>query len=228
MSLIALIFSFFNVTIIQCAILLNCYMACVLSSAFHNGNITFCRKEIDGVYNKKLSHFGSKFAIDIHVADQDVDSDRAYLPAVLDNESSVVGRMTAGMPPSLRFIQLQSAFESIMERLCPTIAIYAQGDMIYDPDEVESRVLLYVVSGNAEVVFSSKNGGADIKPARILIGKGDCFGERKFLLGVEQEDSATFLLKALENRPQKTGPALRAYTPEVKVKTIFFLSPISC
>jgi hypothetical protein len=171
-------------------------------SAFHNGNITFCRKEIDGVYNKKLSQFGSKFAIEIHVADQEVDSDRAYLPAELDSESSGMGRMTAGMPPSLRFIRLQTAFESLMERLCPTIAIYTQGKMIYDPDEVESRVLLYVVSGNAEVVFNSKNGGPDIKPARILIGKGDCFGERNFLLGGEREDSATFLLKAIENRPQ--------------------------
>jgi hypothetical protein len=200
----------------------------ILFSAFHDGNITFCRKEIDGVYNKKLSHFGSKFAIEIHVADQEVDSDCACMPAVLDSASSVLGRMTAGMPPSLRFIRLQTAFESLMERLCPTIAVYAQGEIIYDPDEVESRVLLYVVSGNAEVVFNSKNGGPDIKPARILIGKGDCFGERNFLLGVEREDSATFLLKALENRPQTTGPALRAYTPEVKVKTFFSSSPCMC
>ena len=130
------------------------------------------------------------------------------------------------MPPSLRFIRLQSAFEALMERLCPKVAVFRQGEIIYDPDEVDSRVLLYMVSGNAEVVFNSENGGPEIKPARILIGKGDCFGERNFLLGMEKEDATAFLLKALESRPQKTDPALRAYTSEVQVSKFLSWFPM--
>ena len=182
-------------------------------SAFHKENINFSRNEIDGVYNKKLSQFGAKFTIQVHVASNEVD----YLPVLIESGESTASRMTAGMPPSLRFIRLQCAFEALMERLCPKITVFRKGDIIYDPDEVDSRVLLYVVSGNAEVVFNTKKGGPEIKPARILIGKGDCFGERNFLLGLEKQDCANFLLKALESRAQTSDPALRAYTSEVQV-----------
>jgi hypothetical protein len=87
-----------------------------MMTAFHNGNITFCRKEIDGVYNKKLSHFGNRFAIDINVADNENDSDRAYLPPVLDSESCGLGLMTAGMPPSLSLIVVNTDLVSFMVR----------------------------------------------------------------------------------------------------------------
>ena len=182
-------------------------------AAFHQGNIIFSRKEIDGVYNKKLSQFGPKFAIQVHVA-----NNINYSPVLVDNTEHTLSSMTAGMPPSLRFIRLQNEFELLMERMCPKVALFRRGDIIYNPDDVDSRVLLYVVSGNAEVVFNTKKGGPETKSARILIGKGDCFGERNFLLGLEKETPSSFLLKVLENKTQTSGPSLQASTDEVQVK----------
>ena len=124
-------------------------------AAFHKDRIRFPREQIDGAYNKKQSQFNDAFSLELYLSGESDFAEDFIDPGVWNPADGQAAGLTAGMPPSLRLIKLQRAFQLLMERLCPRTQIFTRGEMIVDSCTQEGddgvRTLIYIVSGSAEV-----------------------------------------------------------------------------
>ena len=102
-----------------------------------------------------MSQFDAGFSLEFHLSSESDFAEAFIDPGVWNPADGPAAGLTAGMPPSLRLVKLQRAFQLLMERLCPRTQDFARGEMIVDPADVERvrgvRTLIYIVSGNAEV-----------------------------------------------------------------------------
>jgi len=163
-------------------------------STFHEGNILFPRSEIDGVYNKSELEFGPGFSLELVFED-------------------ITAQMHSSHDRTVRNCTLAHTVQSIVERIQPRTKKFYKGEVIYDPQKMESnRMVRFIVSGIAKQYMT----GTDETKSVINNGvsrHGDCIAAGDF-------DSSGLLAFILGHGCIKTDTELRAWTEVVEVREL--------